>query len=411
MQRLGYLSRGLSETKAGESALWNEANVRRIVKRLSRMRGAAQKLGQILSIQDANVLPPQIERILFDIQHAGTRMPSTQLHQVLAGELGHDWRNQLAHFEELPVAAASIGQVHWARDNDMQLAVKVQYPGVADAIDSDLDSLKLLLLASRLLPRGLYLEKTIEVARRELRWETDYLREAHYMQRFRDALRDSPAFRVPEVKLHLSTTRVLTMERLPGVTLSQTLDKPRAIRNWIATQLLHLSLREVFEFKFMQTDPNWSNFLFDGHQLGLLDFGATREFDDKFLADYLHLLKAGVAADRAGCIEYSLRLGYLTGDEHQAMAKAHVDSILTLAEPFRALHGYDFSDQTITSRIRGLIPTMLSLRLTPPPEPTYSLHRKLSGAFLLCARLGAHVDCKRIFEDVASKYRPSQPST
>lgn len=403
----------MDKTQPVESALWNEANVQRIVKRLSRMRGAAQKLGQILSIQDANVLPPQVERILFDIQHAGTHMPRSQLRKVLVTELGEDWEERMLDFDEQPIAAASIGQVHWARDKEgMRLAVKVQYPGVADAIDSDLDSLKLLLLASRLLPRGLYLEKTIEVARRELRWETDYLREAHYARRFKEVLRDSPAFHVPEINAGLSTSRVLAMERLPGLPLSQVLESPQETRNWIATQLLHLSLREVFEFKFMQTDPNWSNFLYDGrrHQLGLLDFGATREFTDDFLADYLGVLKAGVASDRESCTEYSLRLGYLTGDEHHAMVDAHVDSILTLAEPFRAPREYDFSDQTITSRVRNLIPTMLSLRLTPPPEPTYSLHRKLSGAFLLCARLRAQVDCKRIFEDVASNYKPTRES-
>jgi aarF domain-containing kinase len=98
-------------------------------------------------------------------------------------------------------------------------------------------------------------------------------------------------------------------------------------------------------------------------------------------------------------------LGYLTGYESQAMIDAHVSSILTLAEPFMTSSPevYDFSDQTITDRVRDQIPLMLRERLAPPPEETYSLHRKLSGAFLLCARLGSRVRCRDIFDEAVQK--------
>jgi aarF domain-containing kinase len=84
------------------------------------------------------------------------------------------------------------------------------------------------------------------------------------------------------------------------------------------------------------------------------------------------------------------------------MLKAHIDSILTLAEPFciTAPDEYDFSQQDVTARVKALIPVMLRHRLTPPPKETYSLHRKLSGAFLLCARIGAKVRCKKLFEEI-----------
>jgi aarF domain-containing kinase len=87
------------------------------------------------------------------------------------------------------------------------------------------------------------------------------------------------------------------------------------------------------------------------------------------------------------------------------MLNAHIDSILTLAEPFcvNAPDVYDFSRQDVTARVQALIPTMLKHRLTPPPKETYSLHRKLSGAFLLCARVGAKVRCRQLFEDIVLK--------
>ncbi|KAI9293627.1 ABC1-domain-containing protein [Neoconidiobolus thromboides FSU 785] len=405
---------GLSKSELGESALWSEGNVKRLVNRLSKMRGAAQKLGQVLAIQDANVLPPQIEKILFQIQHSGAYMPQKQLKRVLSEEIGEDWQNKLMDFEMTPFAAASIGQVHWAniKDSSEQIrsaAVKVQYPGVAQSIDSDLDSLKLLLLASKVLPRGLYLDKTIQVTRMELKWETDYLREAKYAEMFKEALKDSPEYHVPAIYRELTTSNVLTMERLPGVPLNQILDAKQEVRDWIATKIMELCLRELFEFKFMQTDPNWTNFLYDpvDHKIGLLDFGATREFDDAFLSNYLGVLKAAAENDREGCLDYSYRLGYLTGDEHSTMKEAHINSILTLAEPFQVKEDaeYDFSDQTITKRVRDLIPVMLNLRLTPPPEQTYSLHRKLSGAFLLCSRLRAKVKCSQLFYDTIGKFK------
>src|SRR5271170_4995026 len=93
--------------------------------------------------------------------------------------------------------------------------------------------------------------------------------------------------------------------------------------------------------------------------------------------------------------------------DNQSMLNAHIDSILTLAEPFcvNAPDTYDFSRQDVTARVKALIPTMLRHRLTPPPKETYSLHRKLSGAFLLCARIGAKVRCKELFQELVLQIR------
>jgi aarF domain-containing kinase len=161
------------------------------------------------------------------------------------------------------------------------------------------------------------------------------------------------------------------------------------------------------EFKYMQTDPNWTNFLYNAetNKLELLDFGASREYPDEFISTYSRLLAAASRSDKETVIKLSLELGYLTGHESKAMINAHVSSVLTLAEPFldSSPEIYDFRDQTITERVKSLIPVMLRERLSPPPEETYSLHRKLSGAFLLCARLGSRVPCRELFQNSITK--------
>jgi aarF domain-containing kinase len=392
------------------SYLLSAGNMDRLVTKLSRMRGAALKLGQMISFQDSKMLPGPIQEVLQRVQDRADYMPSSQRDRVLTSNLGPEWRELFSSFEEKPLAAASIGQVHSAvlRSNGAKVAVKVQYPGVADSIDSDLNNLAILLTASRLLPKGLFLDKTIANARTELAWECDYIREAECGLRFEELLADeTDVFLVPKVFPEASGKQVLTMEFMDGIGVTRVKSFSQEQRDWIGTQILRLCLREITEFKFMQTDPNWTNFLYNAetNKLELLDFGASREYPEDFITKYTQLLAAASRSDRETVRNLSISLGYLTGHESKAMLDAHIASVLTLAEPFleSSPEVYDFRDQTITDRVKELIPVMIRERLAPPPEETYSLHRKLSGAFLLCARLGSRVRCRELFEKSMKK--------
>ncbi|RDW83910.1 protein kinase COQ8 [Aspergillus mulundensis] len=399
---------GSADDAAG-SLMFSAGNMERLVAKLSKMRGAALKLGQMISFQDSKMLPDSIQQVLQRVQDRADYMPAYQRDKVLTDNLGPNWRDLFSSFEEVPMAAASIGQVHGAvlKSTGQPVAVKIQYPGVADSIDSDLNNLSILLTASRILPRGLYLDKTIANARTELTWECDYAREAECGNHFRELLKDDPVFHVPQIIPEASGKNVLTMERLNGIAVTKIQTFTQAQRDWIGTQILRLCLREITEFKYMQTDPNWTNFLYNAstNRLELLDFGASRAYPDAFIDKYIQTLRAASRGDRETCHTLSIELGYLTGHESRAMIDAHVSSILTLAEPFMdsSPDVYDFRDQTITERVRDLIPVMIRERLAPPPEETYSLHRKLSGAFLLCARLGSQVRCKELFSDAMEK--------
>lgn len=390
---------------ATSGSMFSPANMERLVAKLSKMRGAALKLGQMVSFQDIKMLPPPVVEILQRVQDSADYMPASQRDNVISNDLGSNWRDLFQSFEEKPMAAASIGQVHGAVLRDgTSVAVKVQYPGVAASISSDLNNLSLLLHATKLLPKGFYLNKTIENARTELAWECDYIREAEAARRFRELLADdTEVFRVPQIYNHASGKQVLTMERMSGIAVTRVKSFNQEQRDWIGTQILRLCLREIMEFRYMQTDPNWTNFLYNkqDNKIELLDFGASRDFPKKFVDLYCGVLVAASKQDRKKCEKLSIELGYLTGYDSRAMVNAHIDSVMTLGEPFMefAPDVYDFKGQTITDRVRDFIPTMLRERLAPPPEETYSLHRKMSGAFLLCARLGAKVQCKKLFKD------------
>lgn len=392
------------------SVMLSGANMERLVTKLSRMRGAALKIGQMLSFQDAKIMPAPIQEVLQRVQDKADYMPAWQRDRVLVDNLGAEWRDLFLEFEETPMAAASIGQVHKARlkSNGRPVAVKIQFPGVADSINSDLDNLSILLTATKLLPRGLYLNKTIDNARLELGWECDYEREASCAKRYKELLgEEGDVFEAPNVYLEACGKQVLTMDFMDGIGVTRVKSFTQEQRDWIGMQILRLCLREITEFRFMQTDPNWTNFLYNAKtsKLELLDFGASREYPEKFVREYVQLLAAASRSDRETVKQLSESLGYLTGHESKIMVDAHIKSVMTLAEPFlsSAPEVYDFHDQTITERVKALIPVMLHERLAPPPEETYSLHRKLSGAFLLCAKLGSKVRCRELFENAVAK--------
>ncbi|KAI9305985.1 ABC1 family-domain-containing protein [Cunninghamella echinulata] len=401
---------GISKNNQG-SVMLSEKNVDRLVEKLSTMRGAALKMGQMLSIQgiqstnqSQNALPPQLEQVLLRVHDSANYMPKKQMEKVMEEELGKNWLSHFEHFDPIPIAAASIGQVHAATLlNGKQVVIKIQYPGVAQSIDSDLSNLKALVTFSNLLPKGLYLDNTIKVTKEELSWECDYLREAGNAERFGQLLKQDNRYKVPEVIHELCTKRVLVCERLYGQVLSKATEESQDIRNKLGENLLRLCLREVFSFRFMQTDPNWSNFFYNSSngQIELLDFGACREYSTTFLSLYGHVLLSASRGDREGIWEYSKKLRFVTGYESDIMKKAHIDSVMVLGEPFMssAPDAYDFSEQTITQRVRDTIPIMLQHRLTPPPDETYGLHKKISGAFLLCTKLGSRFNTKKVWKE------------
>ena len=367
---VGIRSGANSGASTDGSLVLTEANASRIVATLCRVRGAALKLGQILSIQDGAVIGPELQAIFDRVRESADFMPRWQLEQVMKGDLGPNWKDNFGSFSMKPFAAASIGQVHRAILRDgTEVAVKVQYPGVAKSIDSDIRNLMTLMKVLAFLPEGLFVDKIASHMAVELAQECDYKREAMCGQRMKELLAPDQVFHVPTVYHDLTSENVLTTEYIRGLTIDQSTSLPQNTRNLIASAVLRLCFTELFIHRYMQTDPNWANFLFNPttQQLGLLDFGATREYRPGFVNTYFKIIDSAAKKDRQAVLEYSREVGFLTGFESKAMNEAHVESVMLLARPFHENKNFNFGKQTITSEIQALSGVMLRERLCPPP--------------------------------------------
>ena len=405
----GVLAEGMRRLARGErphlsDLLLTPANAMRVTEQLSRLRGAAMKLGQMISMDAGDVLPAELTSILARLRDAAHFMPPAQLGRVLSAQWGTDWRGQFARFEATPIAAASIGQVHRATLPDGRvIAVKVQYPGVADSIDADVDNVSALLRMSGLLPGSLDIAPLLAEAKRQLHEEADYLREAEQMHRYGELLAGNDDFVVPTGLPELSGKRVLAMDFVPGEPIEALAGAPQAVRDKAMETLLGLVLREIFEFGFMQTDPNFANYRWqaDTGRIVLLDFGAARSVPEGTTAAYRRLMEAGLDEDRAGLAAALAGAGFISPLTLQRHAHA-LDNMIEILVAHLGRPGlFDFADRSFVEQLRSHAETIVADRAAwhIPPAETLFLQRKVSGMALLAVKLQAQLPLRAMVSE------------
>jgi len=415
----GMLSEGAKQIATGRrpslgQLFLNTNNVERVEERLSEMRGAAMKVGQLLSMDSGHVMPPQLTQILTSLRDDAHRMPLGQVAGVLNDAWGRGWEKDFAGFSFTPMAAASIGQVHEAIMQDgRRLAIKIQYPGVRQSIDSDIDNVAALLKLLHLLPQNLDFAPLLQEAKLQLHAEADYRKEASALNEYAKLLADDRRYQVPEVVDFLSTGEILAMGYLEGQPIEILAELDAKDKNRAAANLLELALREAFEWGMVQTDPNFSNYLYEPgtRKIQLLDFGATRVYTNRQRQALRGLLTASLEGDDKDITLAASRVGYLVESDSAVHRQLVVSLLRTVTEPVRKAGIYTFGKSDIAERMKDIL---IEMRLKsrfgriPPPEILF-LHRKLGGLYLLLSRLNAEVTVKDTVLSLIDLKGPSGP--
>jgi predicted unusual protein kinase regulating ubiquinone biosynthesis (AarF/ABC1/UbiB family) len=292
------------------------------------------------------------------------------------------------------------------------MAIKIQYPGVAKSIDSDVANVVSLLRVSGLVPKSLDLEPLIIEARAQLHLEADYRHEGQQMRDYAAAvlsMDQADSFLLPEWFDELSTEQILCMSFLKGAPLSSI--PPGSLEaSRVMSELFKLFFAELLCFCRVQTDPNLANFSYqsDTGKIILLDFGAVRTYAEVFVKDYQAALEAAAANDAITLGDALQALGFFKDNINATNRSAVIDIFLMAAEPLRTKGLYDFGASDLASRIqrRGMsISSDPQAWHTPPPDVLF-LHRKMAGLYLMAARIAAKVDVGALFAEALQQSPP-----
>jgi predicted unusual protein kinase regulating ubiquinone biosynthesis (AarF/ABC1/UbiB family) len=293
---LGFAGR--SAVRIGKRLLGQSADVvaaelqratsRHLFRVLGELKGGAMKLGQMLSVFEA-ALPPEFigpyRAALTMLQEAAPALPTARVHAVLDAELGRDWRERFASFDDEPTAAASIGQVHRAVWEDGRaVAVKIQYPGAGEALLGDYDRLGRLIRLFSMVAPGLDIEPMLDELRERVAEELDYRLEAAAQQTFADVYRGDKDILVPDVVTF--TERVLVTEWMDGTPLSTVIrEGSQADRDDVGLRYARFLFSGPERAGRLHADPHPGNFRrLDDGRLGVIDFGAVKHLPEGFPA-------------------------------------------------------------------------------------------------------------------------------
>ncbi|WP_198532003.1 ABC1 kinase family protein [Salinivibrio sp. IB282] len=376
-------------------------NIAHVADKLADLRGAAMKVGQLLSMDAGDLIPPELSDLLARLRSNATPMPPAQLKAVLNEELGDNWQAEFTHFRFSPIASASIGQVHEAyTDAGEKVAVKVQYPRIKDSIDSDVDNVITLLRLSGLIPKEANYQALLDEAKQQLHDEADYRKEAQALTRFGDHLKNANGLMVPRVHSALTSDRILTMSYMAGESIERLNKASETIRHRVISRLFQLLFEEVFVFGEVQTDPNFANYLYqpDTGRVVLLDFGATRQYAPTFTDGYRKLFLAAIEKDNVGIEAALTQIGFFAEHILPEQKASVLELVNTACEPIATDAPFNFGDADLATRLRnrGMALSMEQGYWHTPPADALFLHRKIAGLYLLAAKLNVSFNVRQL---------------
>jgi predicted unusual protein kinase regulating ubiquinone biosynthesis (AarF/ABC1/UbiB family) len=312
---------------------------------LGQLKGGAMKFGQALSVFEA-ALPEDLagpyRAALTRLQEAAPPLPAASVHKAIAAEFGADWRDRFLEFDDTPAAAASIGQVHravWA--DGRVVAVKIQYPGVAQALRADMQNAGMILRLAKALAPGLDAKAAAEELKERVLEELDYEYEAQNQRTFARAYRGHPFIYVPDVISRLTTERVLVTEWVDGLGFEEIKELPQDKRDRFGEIVFRFCFGSIYHLQHFNADAHPGNYvmMLDG-KVAFLDFGMTKQLDKEQIELEIAALEAVFDNDPEGLVGALHDLGFLRNPKR-------IDAV-RMMEHVKAVGGWYMDDRDLT---------------------------------------------------------------
>lgn len=404
----GHAARGLFSSDAEKAEgfkklLFSQANL--LAKELGELKGSVMKVGQMLSVYGEHFLPPEVNSVLKSLQSQSPPLAWPAIEKALKRQFGTE-KLTLLEIEHDALASASLGQVHRARlkSDGRQIALKIQYPGVDQAIDSDLRALRTFLSVTKIISGGRKYDEIFREIQTMLHQEVDYRKELEATDFFRAAL-DPKRYIVPETFPEFSTGRVLATSLEEG----SALDSPEVAalsqerRNALGQAALELYFREMYELKRVQTDPHFGNYRVrigkngEPDRLILFDFGAVRKVPNTFLEPHKLMLRGALNRDAEQLIRGSEKLGFIRAEDSEELRQTFVEICFLITEPFVTDEAYDWGASDLPKRVAQAAARLIfSFHTRVPPREVVFLDRKMGGMFILMKVLGVKIPCREL---------------
>ncbi|KYG63683.1 ABC transporter [Bdellovibrio bacteriovorus] len=404
--------------------LQNQASA--ISSELGELKGSLMKAGQMLSMYGEHFLPPEANQLLKSLQSDSIPLTWEAIEPTLKKQLTPE-KLALLEIEKEALASASMGQVHRARvkATGESIVLKIQYPNVDRAIESDLKAIKTLLNTLKLLPKDFDIDPLFKEVREMLEQETDYEIEAKLTEDYYARLQGDKRFVVPRVIREFSGPKILATTFERGIRADDPLIQslPQERRNKLALNFLDLYFKEIFEWGVVQTDPHNGNYRIridpQGHdQLVLLDFGATRAYKDDFLVPYRRMIKGALFNDREAFLKEATHLGFVEEGDAPELVEIFEQFCKEMVEPFIASDDprnasgliaadgtYDWKNTDLPQRIsKKVIQILRNHAWRTPPEEIVFLDRKIGGVFIFLSVLRAKIRGRDILLKYIEKF-------
>jgi predicted unusual protein kinase regulating ubiquinone biosynthesis (AarF/ABC1/UbiB family) len=417
------LTRGEEQRRAAAARRQAEA-AEQILDVLGNMKGAAMKVGQVASYIDTGAFPEEfqarIQEKLAELRDSAPQVPFKQMRAVIEDGLGERIGDVFAEFDEQAVAAASIGQVYRARLGDdagklagREVAVKVQYPGVAQAVRADLQNLGLLLRVAKRIAPGMDVKATSAEIKERLTDELDYEQEAQAQRAMARAWRGHPFVVIPDVVTSLCSERVLVTEWIEGRPFEDVAKLPTAERDRFGEIVYRFFAGSLYRNGHFSGDPHPGNYrLMDDGRVMFLDFGMTKHVDDGYMEHELAATAAAMDGDGAALHAALIAAGYYPAD-----LEVSDDVVL---EHFRDVTSWYVDDREVTIDRDVVAQVMIDSgdprsrhwsllkRITIPPEAMFA--RRMEGLVLgVLGHLGATANWHGIARELMFGDPPSTP--